>query len=251
MKPNRKKYQLSKETLDSVLNQTSSDTELDLNSNGKKGNTFLLINPETSELQFIIPYKFDGHFYAAHFPNPVQLFFKLAIEHKSKADIVVKSFENNVELEYSQGENSTGKIKMVNSDIFDQFIIHKICCLTALISTVEAFVNENIPEDLKIRNNKNVEVGKFEVERFWDLKSKLKEVIPKTVNLENETYEVLVNKFLEINYLRNEFTHMKFKTDNRNFDPYLDNFKKLINLDLDKTILEVQKLINSIKKSYL
>lgn len=249
MKPNRKKYQLSEKTLDSVLGQTDAIAKLDLNKNGKAGNTFLVIDQNSGEIQFIIPYKLQGNFYAAHFPSPVQLFFKQSLEHKTKAEAVAATFEENIEWLYCQEENSS-QIKMVNSDIFDQFIIHKISCLTALISTIEAFSNETIPNNFKILNAKNIEVGKAEVERQWDLKSKLKQVIPKIVTIDSKQYEICVDKFLEMNYLRNEFIHMKFKTDNRNFDPYLDNFRRLINLDLKKSILEVKMLINIVKPNY-
>lgn len=251
MKPDRKKYQLSKEALDSVLKQTDADAKLDLNKKENKGSTFFVVDQDSGEIQIIIPYQYNGSFYAAHFPSPVQLFYKQAIDHISRADSVVKSFEQNIEMVYQQSEESSTKIKMIDSEIFDQFIIHKISCLTSLSSTVEAFANEMIPEDFKILNNKNIEVGKAEIERSWDLKGKLKQVIPKIVSVEEKKYETLVGKFIEMNYLRNEFIHMKFKTDVKNFDPYIENFEKLINLNLQKKLEEVRLLVNLVKPNYL
>lgn len=251
MKTNRKKYTLTQEALESAEKHLIPNGRLNLGKNSKKSNALVAINPSTGELHYIVPYFFNGNYYGAHFPNPVELYYKQAIEHEKLVNSAVKSFEDNIDFVFEQRPPSDFSLKMVNSEIYDLFLVHKISCLTALISTVEAFANEQIPEDFRATDRRNRELGKFEIERYWDIKSKLKNIIPELVPLNLKEYNRMVDAFLEMNTLRNEFVHLKFKTDPSNIDPYLEIFKKLVALDLEEELSKVKALINFIKPAYL
>jgi hypothetical protein len=130
--------------------------------------------------------------------------------------------------------------------------MYKISSITALISTVECFINEIIPEDFTTENKKKEIVGKEIIERHWNLKSKLKTIVPKIKTISDlKEYEIKTNKFLELSKVRNEFTHMKTKLDGKNMDPFLDYFEQLINLDLKQKIAETKNLIELIEPKYV
>jgi hypothetical protein len=48
---------------------------------------------------------------------------------------------------------------------------------------VECFVNSVIPESFTTNNSRNVAVGKQEIERRWQIKDKIKVIIPQIVLL--------------------------------------------------------------------
>ena len=84
-----------------------------------------------------------------------------------------------------------------------------------------------------------------------DLKSKLKIIVPKIKQIENEReFELKTNSFLQLNKLRNEFTHLKTKLEDNFGDPFIKYFEELINMDLKEKINQINSLIKLIEPNY-
>jgi hypothetical protein len=252
-------YELSENTLKSVDNVTDENAVLDITQDRKKnrGNTYLLINKDTSKLSYIVPIEHSKKFYGGIIPKPSSLFLGQSIEFEKKASDYFNSFPKSVEWTLHQRPNKEDNpidrnIYLVKEEIYYKFLMYKISSITALISTVECFINEIIPENFTIENKKKEIVGKEIIERHWNLKSKLKTIVPKIKIISDlKDYEIKTNRFLELSKIRNEFTHMKTKLDGKNMDPFLDYFEQLINLDLKQKITETKNLIKLIEPKYV
>ena len=250
MKTKILKYNLSETALKNVIEQTDNNAKLNLRA--RKSKVSIIINQDSGELNYIIPFLSNNKFYASHLPNPTSLFFSQAIENEDNVSLIEKSFDKNIVMTYNQGEKSDLEINVLNPEKFNQFLMYKISSITSLISSVESFVNSIIPEEFEIENYKKELIGKSKIEKQWDLKSKLKELVPKIKNIENKIeYLIKVDKFIELSKIRNEFIHLKTKRDEKNLDPFLHYFEELINLNLKVKIEEVKNLINYIEPNYL
>ena len=251
-------YELSENALHSVDKVTDEKATLDLSKqrSKKKGKTFVMINKDTSKMSYFVPTLYQKKFYGGKIPKPSSLFLGQAVEFEKKAMEYQTLFPKLVEMTLHQNPNPNDTINdniyLVREDEYYKFLMYKISCITSLISTVECFLNELIPERFTIENSKGIIVGKEEIERHWNLKSKLKIIVPEIKKISDlRNYELKSNKFIELSIIRNEFTHMKSKLDGKNMDPFIEYFEQLINLDLKLKISETKKLIGMIDKNYL
>ncbi|WP_438423982.1 hypothetical protein [Aquimarina macrocephali] len=247
MKTKPLEYELSESALESVNNATDQKAVFDLSKkkNVKKGNTLVMINQETSKVSYIVPIFHKNKFYGGKIPKPSSLFIGQAYEFEKRVTEILNHFPKCVEMVLQQSPESDSKISLVKDETYHTFIMYKVSTITALISAVECFINELIPESFTIENKKKEIVGKEVIERTWNIKSKLKTIIPKIKTLKNpEEYDINVNRLLELNKIRNEFTHMKTKVKGNNMDPFIDYFELLINLNLKEKIDQTESLMD-------
>mgnify|MGYP005994961375 CR=1 FL=1 len=247
MKTKPLEYKLSESALKSVNNSTNEKKTFDLSKkkNAKKGNTLIMINQETSKVSYIVPIFHNNKFYAGKIPKPSSLFIGQAYEFEKRVTDILNHFPKCIDMVLQQSPESDSKINIVKDETYHTFIMYKVSTITALISAVECYINELIPESFTIENKKKEIVGKEIIERTWNLKSKLQTIIPKIKNIKNhKEYELNVNRLLELNKIRNEFTHMKTKVKENNMDPFIDYFELLINLNLKNKINETENLMN-------
>ena len=246
-------YCVSENAIDSVNKVTDENAFLDLNKERKRkrGDTFLIIDKKTSKVSYITPILHQNNFYGAKIPKPSSLFLAQSFEFEKKTSEFLNLFPKSVEWNLHQNPEpnfnpNNNNIYLIKEDLYYKFLMYKISSITALISAVECLINENIPDKFIIENKKEI-VGKNIIERHWSLKSKLKALVPKIKEINDlKGYSIKADKFLELNKLRNEFTHMKTKLNAKNMEPYLEYFKQLSNLDLRENIKETKILIELI-----
>lgn len=249
---------LSETTLRSIQNHKNNNVTFNLKKIAKssKGKIFMIASESKNWLRFISTIEHNNKFYGGLIPKPESLFFAQSIEFEKKASEYLNSFPELIkETLHSFANPKDNKpencIFIVNDDAFNLFIMYKISSISALISTVECFINLMIPEDFTIENNKNRLDDKASIERYWDLKSKLKVIIPKIKQINDlNSYAKETNRFIELTKIRNEFTHIKTKLNDKNLEPFLENYTMLINLDLKQKIKETKKLLDLIEPNY-
>lgn len=251
MKVKPLKYKLSQSALRSVTNNaenTSSKFVEDIKQNPKRRSLVLVKQEPTPSLEFVVSLVQKNELFAGTVPLPSSLFYAQAKEFSKQVDRLVSLFPNNVSMRMVADES---EIKIVHEELYSTFLIYKISSITSLISFVECFVNALIPETFTTTNSKNKIVSKEEIERFWSLKDKLKTIVPQIFEINDKAkYESQYNKFLKINNLRNEFIHMKSTRDRKNMEPFIDHFTDLVNLNLEKSFKDIEKLIELIQPDY-
>lgn len=252
MEANPYRLKLSTNTIKSVENQVDNSKEYDLSKkiNAKKGNTIVLIKGDPSEMSFITPLFCQNAFYAAEIPILAKLFFAQAIEYENKSIAYVNLFPDHVN--YTLASGAKFEIKMVDQRLYNLFLMNKISAVISLTMSVESFLNSIIPDKFVLEDSNMKFIEKKEIEKNWDLKRKLKEVVPLIKIIDNQAaYLIKVNKFVQLSKLRNEFIHLKTKLEASNGDPFIVFFEELINLNLKLKIKETQELINHISPGYL
>jgi hypothetical protein len=216
----------------------------------QKSNTLVLITNNPPEMKYFTPIIYQNALFGSYLPSPVHLFFEQAIEHARTIEELIKLFPKHVE--QTLNNNSKGEFKIINSDLYNSYLIYKISAITSLIMTIECFVNTMIPEDYSYKEKEGKALSKPDIERYITLKQKLKNLIPEIVSIGDvQKYRKLCDKIIEINLLRNEFIHLKTAKTSNNADPFIDHFETLVNLNLKLKIEETKELINLITPNYL
>jgi len=241
-------YKLSKSALGSVERNVS-ESDIDLKKNAVKGttNAFVVINPDKYRFNYMIPIVHEKKLYTALFPNPVHLFFSQAIGHYNLSEEIKKQFDKNVIKTYNP--NKLSEMFKIPDELYNSYISQKISALTSLMMTVETFLNFLITENFRLEEDN---VTKYETERKYSIKQKITKIIPQIIKINNlESYQERYNKILIINYLRNDFIHLKTKKDNRNMDAFVKVFEKLVNFNLKEKIHDVKDFVNYLKPDYI
>lgn len=138
-------------------------------------------------------------------PNPTALFLDLSHISYLKAKDFFKFF--------SETDINKLDLRQEEKDLFNGFEYYMASIIFAYTS-LESFANEMIPEDYKfesLRHDKKCAelYNKEQIERNISLKTKLGEIIPEITGIELPKDEILWNKFVEMEKIRDGITHMK------------------------------------------
>jgi hypothetical protein len=208
-----------------------------------------MIKEDPPSMNYLAPVIYQDQLFGSIIPQPASLFYYQSKQFSDAVISLLEKFPDNVTMVF--GNNDNDDFNIIDKDLYYTFLSYKISSLTSLIMFVECFLNSMIPDDYQTKNKKGIDIDKGEIERRWGLKEKLKDVIPKVVQVESiEKYQTQYGKFLEFNTLRNHFIHLKTTRNEKNLDPFLDHFQNLINLDLKKSIEETEVLIKMIDPKY-
>ncbi len=124
----------------------------------------------------------------------------------------------------------------MNPNHFGIFFQLAINCVINLQSTVESFVNRQIPEGHKsVDENGN----EFDPSIFY----KLNKILPEIKKIFMSEFKQHNNRIRKIIELRNEIIHLKPTAETTN-TKYKDVYRKLLNFDFTKSIISVKKLVN-------
>lgn len=242
MNPDLKKYTVSQETIKSVPIKNGEDSDFKKYSKEGKSTTWCLLFNET--MQYLTQINSKGKFYAGFMPEPYLLFLANSKSLNIKIRECESEFNSYIDTELNTSENF--KLKILNQEFYNQYILNKISSVIFLIMGVESFINNLIPEKMSLEKNGKVD-SKNEIEKNYKLKDKFREVIPKIKEITDlQKYQSNYSTILQLSRIRNSFIHLKTTSNESSLDPYLDDFEKLVAMDLDKEYKNVGILIESI-----
>jgi len=242
MKPDLKKYSISQDVINTVPQKKGEDSDFKKYSKEGKSTTWVLLVNET--MKYLTQINLKGNSYAGFMPEPYLLFLANSKSLNLKIRKLENTFKTSVYTELKPSENFN--LKILNQETYNQFILNKISSLVFLIMTVESFVNNLIPEKMSIEKDGKIN-SKSDIEKTYKLKEKFRDVIPKIKEIKDiKEYQNNYSTILQLNRIRNSFIHLKTTSTKNPMDPYLDDFEKLIAMDLDKEYKRVEMLIESI-----
>jgi len=180
----------------------------------------------------------DGHTFQLPEPNPVHLYFQNSCNHLLRSQQLLKELKNIDPLLHDDQYNK-----------FLEYFNEVTIGITFLVTTVEAFVNQHIPENY-VCEFEGKELNKESIE-WKDLKTKLKHIIPRIHGKHFlKTSEKEYCYILEIQDLRDDLIHLKTEhKDNRTY--YENVFVRLLNFESDKYVSAVFLYLNSLKEDYI
>jgi len=209
-----------------------------------KSTTWVLLVNET--MKYLTQVNSKGDFYAGFMPEPYLLFLSKSKSLNIKIKETENRFKSNIETELIPSENFN--LKILNQEVYNQFITNKISSVIFLIMSVESFINNLIPEKIEIEKDGKINT-KIEIEKNYRLKDKFREVIPRIKEIKDvKKYQNKYSTILQLNKIRNSFIHLKASSKENPLDPYLKHFEKLVAMDLEKEYKNVEILIESINK---
>ncbi|MGY5351109.1 hypothetical protein ACXGQW_00810 [Wenyingzhuangia sp. IMCC45533] len=242
MESNLKKYSITQDEINKVPVKKGEDSHFKKYTKEGKSTTWILLFNET--VKYLTQINFKNKFYSGFMPEPYMLFLANSKSLNLKIREMENQFKLNVETEFNLSENFN--VKVLNQQVYNQFILNKISSLIFLIMTVESFINNLIPEKLIIEKDGKKDF-KNEIEKNYNLKDKFREVIPLIKEIKNQKeYQNRYSKILQLSKVRNSFIHLKTTSKENTLDPYLKHFEKLVAMDLDKEYQNVEVLINVI-----
>lgn len=244
MKSDLKKYSISQEVINTVPVKKGEDSDFKKYSKEGKSTTWILLINET--MKYLTQINSKGNFYAGFMPEPYLLFLANSKSLNLKIRELENKFKTNIETELNPSENF--KLKVLNQEVYNQFVLYKISSLVFLIMTVESFINNLIPEKMSIEKNGKID-SKSDIEKNYKLKEKFREVIPRIKKIDNvQEYQNKYSKIIQLSRIRNSFIHLKTSSKENPLDPYLKHFEKLIAMDLEKEHKNVELFIESINE---
>ena len=127
--------------------------------------------------------------------------------------------------------------KAINPNHFGSFFQLASNCIINLQSTIESFVNRQIPE-----NHEFIDVNgdKFEPSIFHKLDKALPEIKNKRFKSKFKQDNFRIRKIIE---LRNEIIHLKPAIENTN-TKYKDVYRRLLKFDFTGSIFSVKNFVN-------
>jgi len=181
----------------------------------------------------------DGHTFQFPEPNPVLLYFKNACDHLAKSQDLLKELKA---IEAIQHELQYHK--------FLEYFVEVTTGITFLVTSVESFINQHIPENIAYHSIKGKIWSKADIE-WKDLKTKIKIIIPAIYNLHFlKTNEKEYSLILEVQDIRDRLVHLKTEhKENKTF--YEEIIKCLLDFEPQKYVDAVFLYLNSLQANYI
>jgi len=174
----------------------------------------------------------SGNSIAIPEPNLVLIYFRIALDYISEAKEKYSIF---IQTE----KNSPAKF-----DCLNEYLSRTIIAITFLMTSIEAFMNQLLPENVKLFvNGKNLDKSKIE---WLDLDTKIKRVLPKIKKIHfHQTNQVDYSNIIELKKIRNNLVHLK-TISLANMTSYQALIETLLNFDFDKHSSSVRSLLDTI-----
>ena len=171
-------------------------------------------------------------------PNPVQIFFKVAVDYCELSKILRKEYlkidSRNIQPKYES---------------FVVFFEKATIAIIFLVTAIEAFFNQLIPDEIKIELNGQT-LTKKDIE-WKDLKTKINKILPEIVNVKfSQTNSKEYNYILAMQKLRNNLIHLQKETS-ENKTSYQNLIELIHDFDFDLNMKSVKTFLNTIVPDFI
>lgn len=201
--------------------------------------------------------EYNGVKYLSALPSPTHLFLSAAVElYQISEQRKNKNFincgkqldiPNSAILDFEQGDTN---------ECFTDFLKTRSSSIIMLVSALENFMNQQIPNDYTYiwfdKKNHKKKKNHDEIENNVSFNNKLEYVIPdacKSKELWKNNSEEL-NIIKELYSHRKEFVHLKTKSE-KEWKRYFEAFDNMVKFDMNKAIQAVIKIMNIISPEFV
>ncbi len=177
-------------------------------------------------------------------PNPVLIYFTEAYVMKS----AIKKSKNDLN-EIARQLNGSSNIQTYPYLL--KFFAQASRIIIFLFLSLEAFINQQTPEDVKYINKKGKTLDKSKIERYLPFDEKVDNLLPHIFKKESVADLSQVRIVLtELKDLRDKLTHLKTKQDK-----YRNKYREVLNLllasNFDELIYSTEKFMNYYVPNYV
>lgn len=181
----------------------------------------------------------DGHIFQFPEPNPVHIYFQNACNHLKTSQVLLKELKSIDSFRY---EKQYEKFILYFSEVTIGIVF--------LVTTLEAFINQQIPDDIAYPVDEKQKWNKQEIEKK-SIKTKVKLIIPFVYEVHfQKTNEKHYSLILEVQDIRDELIHLK-TAQTKNKTIYETIMKRLLDFEPRKYIEATFLYLNSLKGDYI
>ena len=156
----------------------------------------------------------EGNVFQFPEPNPIHLYFQNACNRFKSGTDILKELTSIDSIDTSSQFNK-----------FSEYFFEVTTGIIFLVTTVEAYINQKIPEDINFKLDDS-ELNKKDIE-WKDIKTKIKNILPKIHNKEfHKVNEKEYSQILELQNIRDNLIHLK--TDYKENKTYYENIIKTL-----------------------
>ena len=213
--------------------------------NGKK----IMFNSRTVSYQ--------NKIFVAPLPNPVHLLLNVGIENYNNSISILDKLKEDCQLSEDDKDVHILNLGYDNTNAnFNNLIKFKITAVITLITSLEAFLNQIIPNDFiydGLKKGKPHQFNKKQIESSSiSFKEKLTNVMSQLIEKPyfSKQHSKVINSILELYAVRRELIHMKTNSDDW-MGLYFKITGSVIDIDLEKSILAIRKYMNLIKPRFI
>lgn len=256
-------FKVTDQVIDNLQNNTKPQPKTDQQNTIKelirkvkkdKSGHFIAIAPDSKEFFSFIPIIENEQFFAAQFPDPIQLYYSLAFANYQ----FTKKTRHNITFQKNQPQ----PLNFVSGYLYNWHLQYKISTIIFLHSTIEAFINYLMPDDFIYKQEysggnadkfikQTKEHNKEQTERYILFREKLSKVIPQVTNIDfQKKHQKIYDKLLNLNELRNDIIHLR-STKEKNQQYFHKVFNEVINVNLTPFVNSVRDFINTIKPNFI
>lgn len=200
---------------------------------------------------------YQDKIFIAPLPNPVHILLNSGIENYNHSITKLVILKNDCQL-----DNYANGIHILNIGIddtnnnFNDLIKFKMMSVISLVTSLEAFLNQILPNEFiyeQAKNDKKIKLNKKKVESPQvTFKEKLTLVINQLLdNPEfSENNANIIKQITELYDLRKEVIHLKTNSENE-MGLYFKSIGKLLDIELENTIIAIKKYMNLIKPKFV
>jgi len=206
----------------------------------------------------ILGVEYNGVKYISALPSPTHMFLSTAVE-------LYQISENRKQANFPKcaTKMSTPKLAILQfqngytHECFTDYLKAKTTSIIMLISALENFMNQQIPQDYTYtwfdkKKDKTKTWNYDEIENSISFNTKLKYVIPRACDRENlwGDYSEELDIIQKLYSHRKEFVHLKTKSKEE-WKRYADAFDQMVNFNLEEAIKAVIKIMNIISPEFV
>lgn len=247
------KYKIAKQAVDNVISTNSPIMKAD--ASNLSSSIGIIIENLSGEKVLLRaqPVDHQGKRFISFFPNPVHLFLNAAVENYNYAENVKNTNFPKC------GKELGGKLYILEAeqdgthDCYNRYIAYRSISIIMLVSCLEAFMNQIIPNDFiykGIRKDKEVLFKKKDIEREVSFIDKLTKVIPQWLERDDfwEENSQIKTPLIELYNNRRNIIHLK--TDSQSdLTRYSDAISKMLDFDVWSAIRATIAFINLISSN--
>ncbi len=195
--------------------------------------------------------------YIAPLPNPVHILLNSGIENYNNSITSLGLLKNDC-----QFDNEENGIHVLNIGIdntngnFNDLVKFKMMSVISLVTSLEAFLNQVIPNDFSYQQTKNGKTKNLNKKKIESPQVTFKEKLTSVINqyLNNPEFSIknadIINPITELYNLRREVIHLKTYSENE-MGLYFKSIGNLLDIELEKIIISIKNYMNLIEPDFV
>ena len=200
---------------------------------------------------------YQDKIFIAPLPNPVHILLNSGIENYNHSVSKLNLLKNDCQL-----DNNADGIHILNigidntNDTFNDLVKFKMMATISLVTSLEAFLNQMIPNDFQYEQTKNGSTKKLNKQKIESslvtFKEKLTTVIDqllKEPDFSNKNSKI-ITPIVELYNLRREIIHLKTNGQNE-MGLYFKSIGRLLDIELGHVISTIKTYMNLVQPNFI